>query len=295
MDEENNKNNEQHENEEHRREQEDEHLFHDMIDKDLFEDFTEEERTELVEEARIEALKKAKARENQPQKRGFSKWILWSIVAGLCFYMVALIPQTYSIPAFKFLSVSHSLSQQADIQHYKEAVVAVETEDGKGTGFSMTSSGSILTNYHVIEDQQQVSVIFPDAGMYQAEVTETYPDIDAAVLELEEDKADFPTLDIAEDFQLHEGEDIYFIGNPLKFTGIANKGNVLDYINVEDKEKPMVMLDAPVYRGNSGSPVIDEDGEVIGVIYATTYEEDHGRVGLFIPIDYIQEARDNNS
>lgn len=295
MGEENNKNNEQYENKEHRREQEDDYIFQDMIDEDLFEDFTEEERMELVEEARIEAFKKAKVRENQPRKRGFSKWILWSIVAGLCFYMIALIPQTYSIPAFKFLSVSHSLSQQSDIQQYKEAVVVVETEDGKGTGFSMTSAGSILTNYHVIEDQQQVSVIFPEAGMYQAEVTETYPEIDAAVLELDGEKDDYPTLDIAEDFQLQEDEAIYFIGNPLKFTGIANKGNVLEYTNVEDKKKPMVMLDAPVYRGNSGSPVIDENGEVIGVIYATTYDEDHGRVGLFIPIDYIQEARAGKS
>lgn len=276
-------------------ENEDEQFFHDIIDDDLVEYFTEEELTELVEEAQIEALKKQQAREERPKRRGASKWVLWSIVLGLCFYMVALIPQTFSIPAFKFLSVSHSLSQQSDIQAYKEAVVVIETEDGKGTGFSVTSSGSIFTNYHVIEDQQQVSVIFPDAGMYEAEVTETYPDIDVAVLELEGEADDLPTLDVADEFQLQKEEPIYFIGNPLKFSGIANEGNVIDYINVADKEKQMVMLDAPVYRGNSGSPVIDTDGEVIGIIYATTYEDEEGRVGLFIPIDYVHEAREDNS
>ncbi|HLR53889.1 MAG TPA: serine protease [Pseudogracilibacillus sp.] len=283
-----------HENEKQHTERENEQLFHDMIDDDLFEYFTEEERAELVEEARVEAFKKQQAREERPQRRRASKWVLWSIVFGLCFYMIALIPQTFSVPAFKFLSVSHSLSQQSDIQAYKEAVVVIETEDGKGTGFSINSSGSILTNYHVVEDQQQVSVIFPDAGMYKAEVAETYPDIDVAVLELEGGKADFPTLDVADEFELQEEEPIYFIGNPLKFSGIANEGKVIDYINVEDKEKQMVMLDAPVYRGNSGSPVIDKNGKVIGIIYATTYEDDEGRVGLFIPIDYVHEAREDN-
>src|SRR5699024_958310 len=148
-----------HENEKQHTERENEQLFHDMIDDELFESFTEEDRAELVEEAREEAFKKQQARVERPQRRRASKGEIWSIVLGLCFYMIPLIPQTFSVPAFKFLSVSHSLSQQSDIQADKEAVVVRETEDGKGTGFSINSSGSILTNYHVVEDQQQVSVI----------------------------------------------------------------------------------------------------------------------------------------
>src|SRR5699024_7883430 len=95
----------------------------------------------------------------------------------------------------------------------------------------------------------------------------------------------------ADQFDLKEEEPIYFIGNPLKFTGIANQGKVLDYTKVSSKEKPVVMLDAPVYRGNSGSPVIDDTGNVIGVIFATLFHDEEGRVGLFIPIDYFHEAR----
>src|SRR5699024_2933432 len=88
-----------HENEKQHTEREYEQLFHDMIDDDLFEYFTEEERAELVEEARVEAFKKQQAREERPQRRRASKWVLWSIVFGLCFYMIALIPQTFSVPA----------------------------------------------------------------------------------------------------------------------------------------------------------------------------------------------------
>ena len=45
------------------------------------------------------------------------------------------------------------------------------------------------------------------------------------------------------------------------------------------------MMKAPVYRGNSGSPVLNKDGKVIGVIFATLDHDEHGRVGLFVPID----------
>lgn len=49
------------------------------------------------------------------------------------------------------------------------------------------------------------------------------------------------------------------------------------------------MLDAPVYRGNSGSPVINEAGKVIGIIFATTKDDEYGHVGLFVPIDLLQK------
>ncbi|WP_318036139.1 S1 family peptidase [Halobacillus salinarum] len=82
------------------------------------------------------------------------------------------------------------------------------------------------------------------------------------------------------------------MGNPLKFTGIANEGTILDYTKLEDWSKPVLMLDAPVYCGNSGSPVINKQGEVIAVVFATMRDEEAGRVGLAVPIDYYFEKKD---
>lgn len=260
----------------------------DIIDKDLYEELDEEELLELVEEARLEALEKARKRNEEPEaKPPFPKWMFWIIALALFFNMVAILPQTFSLPAVDFLVTSAKLSTQADIRQYKQAVVVIETDDSKGTGFSINEHGDIVTNYHVVEGENTVTVAFPKLGLYTGEVTETYPEVDLALVKVEE--KDMPYLTLARDFTSKEGDPIYFIGNPLNFNGIANEGTVIDWTYVQSKKNPVLMLDAPVYRGNSGSPVIDDQGEVIGVVFATLEHNEHGRVGLFMPINYLHE------
>ena len=264
-----------------------------IIDKDLHEEFTDEELQEVMEEAREEYRRKAIEREKKKKKRSrFTKFTIWIISLAMVFNIIALLPETFSIPAIQFLKTSASLSTQSDIKQYKKAVVLIETAEGKGTGFSFTADGEILTNYHVIEGYDNVTVGFPEEGLFEGKVTETYPGIDLAVVEIQSDEdVRVPALELADTFQLQAKEDVYFIGNPLRFTGIANKGEILDYVNVKSKNKPVVMMHAPVYRGNSGSPVINKEGKVIGVVFATMFHDEAGRVGLFIPIDYYYDAK----
>src|SRR5699024_1099250 len=101
--------------------------------------------------------------------------------------------------------------------------------------------------------------------------------------------ADVPYLTLAKQTSFTQHESVYFIGNPLNFHGIANKGTVLDYTRLQSWSKDVIMMKAPVYRGSSGSPVINDRGEVIGVVFATTENNEYGKVGLFIPIDYYWE------
>src|SRR5699024_7715056 len=166
----------------------------------------------------------------------------------------AILPETFSIPAVKFLKTSATLSTQQDIQAYKKAVVLIETAEGKGTGFAFESDGKILTNEHVVEGFDKVNIEFRDDGLFVGKVTTTYPDIDLAVVEIEED-ATVPALDLADDFELRPDQNVYFIGNPLNLTGIANEGEVLDYVNVESKDKPVFIMDDPVFHGICGSNV----------------------------------------
>jgi S1-C subfamily serine protease len=263
---------------------------HDIIDDDLYEDFTEEELIQLVEEARIEALEKARVRRKMEEPttgKHFPKWVIWLIALALFFNLIALLPQTFSIPAIEFLKVSTTLSAQDDIKVYKEAVVVIETGESKGTGFAYDPTGKILTNYHVVEGHDEVTVAFPKKALFQGKVTETFPEIDLAIIDVE--ATGLPYLELAQTYDYLPNEEVYFIGNPLQFSGIANQGSVLSFVDVKSKELPVVMMDAPIYRGNSGSPVINGSGQVIGVVFATMNHEEEGRVGLFIPIDYFYQ------
>lgn len=257
----------------------------DIIDKDLYEEIDDEEMYRLVQEGRRDVLdREREERLNPKPKRPFPKWAFWLITVAMMFNVIALLPQTFSIPAIDFLITSAKLSTQDNIKSYKEAVVVIETDDSKGTGFSISSDGRILTNYHVVEGEETVMVAFPKDGLFKAEVVDTYPEVDLAVLETNSEK--LPYLKLASHPKFKESEPVNFIGNPLRFQGIANEGEIIDSIRLQSWEEDVIMLDAPVYRGNSGSPVINMEGQVIGVIFATLEHEEHGKVGLFFPIDY---------
>ncbi|MCG7345385.1 serine protease [Sporosarcina sp. ACRSL] len=250
-----------------------------------FEDLSEEEINELVLQAQREAL--LEKQEESATEKKIPKWFIWLLSITLFLSTFAGLFQVFSIPAIDFLRTSASLSKEEHISAYKKAVVVVVTEDGKGTGFSVSSDGTIMTNYHVIEDNTSISIVFPDDGRYEATVKETFPTIDLAVLEIDGDG--LPALDIDTSAKLETDDPITFIGNPLSFKGIANVGSIVAPIKLSGWTEEVMMIKAPVYRGNSGSPVLNEDGKVIGIIFATLDHQEHGKVGLFIPAALLND------
>ncbi|WP_438318173.1 S1C family serine protease [Sporosarcina sp. FA9] len=265
---------------------------HNGEDNEFFEEIDEEEMHELVWEAQREALlKAAQEKDRKKTKRKFPKWIFWLMAIVLGVNTFSVIFEIYSIPAIDFLRTSAELSSDENIAMYKKSVVVITSEDSKGTGFSISSDGTILTNYHVIEGNETVSVYFPDDGRYSATVVETYPSIDLAVLNVEGEN--LPYLNLSEEKSFIQNEPIQFIGNPLRFHGIANEGTIIEPIQLKDWDEEVIMIKAPVYRGNSGSPILNKNGLVIGVIFATLNHDDFGKVGLFIPIDYYLRTLNN--
>ncbi|MBS4199860.1 trypsin-like peptidase domain-containing protein [Bacillus sp. FJAT-49732] len=264
------------------------------VDSDLTEDIDDEEMYELVKEAQREALEKAARERETPQsKRMMPKWMFWLMATIFLFSSFSFFFEIYSIPAIEFLKTSTKLSVDRDIQLYKKSVVTIVTGDSKGTGFSISSDGKILTNFHVIDGNERVTVAFPDDGMFIADVVDIYPDVDLALLEINEEN--LPYLQLADRPNIVGDQRILFIGNPLRFQGIVNEGTIIDYIKLTDWEDEVVMIKAPVYRGNSGSPVLNEEGQVIGVVFATMKHEEYGKVGLIIPIQEFFAKKRNKS
>lgn len=248
--------------------------------------FTEEELEEL--------FKAADEEEEQPRpligSPRFRKLVVIGLALMLCAQVLAFLPKTYSIDAIRFLAVSAELSLSDEIQRYKRSVVVVRTEEAKGTGFIVTADGLVVTNRHVVGDAQRPVVSLPSGDSYAAQVLAIHPKADLALLDL--DAVRLPALPLADGYGGEAGLPVYIIGNPLFFNGIANKGETLGLLPVFDP--PAIGLQAPIYKGNSGSPVISRNGAVIGVVYATSRIERDGakrKIGLAIPVDRVHELR----
>ncbi len=264
-----------------------------MTEDHKTEELTEEEFLQLVLDEQEKALAKAREERLNPspkkpkKQKPMVRLVVWLMALILVFNTFAIIFNIYSIPAIEFVKVSAQLSSQEHIQNYKKAVVTINTESSKGTGFAVSEDGYILTNEHVIDDALTLTVVFPDNSLYQAEVIEAYEQYDLALLKV--DGSDLPHLTLSNSSTLLDQQHVYFIGNPLAFSGIANEGKIVGHTTATSINTEIVMMDAPVYKGNSGSPVISEDGEVIGVVFATGKRQPHGKVGLFIPIERAHE------
>ncbi|MHA7966061.1 S1C family serine protease [Paenibacillus sp. CAU 1782] len=216
------------------------------------------------------------------------KVVAWLIVAALGVNVLAFWPQVYSWESIRFLIVSNTLSKDETIALHKDSIVSVSSGKSKGTGFQL-NGGYIVTNHHVAGSGESLMVKseLEESGV-RAELIASDPSIDIAVLKRAEEGDAFPALKPAEDWQI--GETVHIIGNPLFFSRIVNKGSIVGLTQPGGWEQPVMTIDAPVFKGNSGSPVLNEDGDVVGVVFATQDIQQDGKrqkLGLAVPIQYV--------
>lgn len=232
---------------------------------------------------------KASDRPKRKMKRSLKIFIATIITAAMLANVFAVWPQLFNFPAAEFLANARDLSSNEEVQEYRESIAVIRTENSKGTGF-VFEDGRIMTNEHVIRDGFEVTAHFENGDSYVTEVIESNADLDIAILEVANEEFHHPALELSSGWE--ENEEIYIIGNPMFFNYIANAGTLLEHVPMQSKSEEVIALDAPVYRGSSGSPVINHEGEAAGVVYATSsinLEGESSRVGLAIDMENILE------
>ena len=142
---------------------------------------------------------------------------------------------------------------------------------GDGSGFVWDEEGHIVTNNHVIQGADRVTVVFADRTEWDAKVIGTDPDSDLAVLELSKRKIDAPPVVLGDSATLKVGQVAVAIGNPFgqEFTmtsGIVSAlGRTIRSDSGPFSIPEVIQSDVPINPGNSGGPLLDRQGRVIGV------------------------------
>lgn len=214
--------------------------------------------------------------------------------------------QTTTVPGE---SVAETTSSTAALyKRAKDAVVEVHASAGDqvpggggatGSGFVIDEQGHIVTNQHVVADAESVSVEFSDGSEVDAEVVGTDPSTDIAVLDVNRPAARLTPLNFASEGSLEVGDQVVAIGSPFGLEGTLTTG-VISALGREITApngftiENAVQTDAALNNGNSGGPMLDTQGRVVGVA-AQIRTESGGNVGIgyAIPGDTAQRvARD---
>lgn len=162
-----------------------------------------------------------------------------------------------------------------------------------GSGFIVSPDGYILTNYHVIEyaykGNYAITVMLHDGTRYEASIVGVEDCNDIAVLKI--DASGLDPVTFGDSDKLSVGDDVYAVGNPLgelEFSMTTGRVSALDRLITTDESAEainMFQIDAAVNSGNSGGPVYNANGEVVGIVTAKYSDTGVEGLGFAIPIN----------
>ena len=161
-------------------------------------------------------------------------------------------------------------------------------QEGQGSGFVIDKEGHILTNYHVIEDAQQLEVTMHNRKKYRATVVGTDTVHDLAVIQIK--APDLVQAVLGDSRNLQVGQKVYAIGNPFGLAGTMTRGIVSSIRPVKEPNgatiEDAIQTDAAINPGNSGGPMMNGHGEVIGIntMILSNVGQNAG-IGFAIPIN----------
>ena len=167
---------------------------------------------------------------------------------------------------------------------------------GMGSGFVYSQDGYIITNNHVIDNAEKVTVTFLDGESYIAEIIGTDADLDLGVLKVESDSIYLQPIKLGDSSKLKVGEPIAAIGNPFGLSGSMTSGIISQMGRLLPQDTgysipDVIQTDAAINPGNSGGPLLNMKGEVVGIntaIQSATGE--FTGVGFAVPSNTVKKV-----
>ena len=169
------------------------------------------------------------------------------------------------------------------IERYRNVVIQIATPYSTGTGFCLRDTRLIITNEHVVRGNRRVVVDGGELDKQLVEVLYTDPKYDLAFLEIPEN-IEIAAIQLGDSKNVSEGDVVIAMGHPfgLKFTAtqgiVSNTMHQLNDVNY-------IQHDAALNPGNSGGPLVNKAGEIIGV--NTFVMRDGNSIGFSLPVDYL--------
>lgn len=172
------------------------------------------------------------------------------------------------------------------IENSIASVVTIKTDVSQGTGFIITNDGYIVTNYHVIANAKQAGIFTYDKEMHQTSLIGFNKILDLALLKID---GVYEGLELGDSNKIQPGEKVIAIGNPLGLQFSVSQGIISAIHRIGDNGiEAYIQTDAALNPGNSGGPLINKNGKVIGI---NNFKLGGGEnLGFALEANYIEEA-----
>ena len=170
-------------------------------------------------------------------------------------------------------------------------------QQGQGSGFVLTKDGLILPNTHVIGNAQRVEAMLSNKHKYKARVLATDKNHDLALIKI--DAPDLTPVTLSDSRNLMVGQRVYAIGNPFGLNGTMTRGIISAIRSIRGPQgnpiEDAIQTDAAVNPGNSGGPLLNSRGEVIGIttLIASNGADQSSGIGFAIPINTARAILDD--